>query len=67
MNSAPVAETVYLDRYLPTGSSFFYVVTTVGADGLENNYSQQVWVWPEVAASAQTLAGRFSFFRGVQR
>jgi hypothetical protein len=67
LNSDPVAATVYLDSHLPTDSFNFYVVTTVGPDGLESNYSQQVWVWPEVGTSAQTLADRFSFFRGVQR
>lgn len=67
LNSAPVTATVYLDRYLRNDSSFFYVVTTVGTDGLESNYSQQVWVWPEVAVSAQTQADRYSFFGGVQR
>ena len=67
LNSDPVAATVYLDSHLPTDSSNFYVVTTVGADGLESNYSQQVWVWPEAGTSAQTQADRFSFFRGVQR
>jgi hypothetical protein len=68
LNPSPVAETAYLDRYLPTDSSFFYVVTTVGADGLESNRSRQVSAWPEVSVSAQTQADRFVIFRlGAQR
>ncbi len=67
LNSAPVAATVYLDRLLQTDGSYFYVVTTVGADSLESNFSQQISVWPETGASVQILVDRLSFFRSGQK
>lgn len=67
LNSAPVSAAVYLDRYLPTDRSYFYVVTTVGADRKESNYSQQAWVWPEASSSAEIRTGGSVGFRGVLR
>ncbi len=67
LNSNPVPATLFLDRFLQTESSYFYVVTTVGADGRESNYSQQAWVWPEVASSIEIRTEGGFGFRGVQR
>ncbi len=67
VNSVPVTSTSYLDRFLQTENSYFYVVTTMGADGRESNYSQQVWVWPQVAPSVQMRAFRTSIFQDTQR
>ncbi len=67
VNSVPVTSTSYSDRNLQTDNSYFYVVTTVGTDGRESNFSQQVWVWPQVAPSVQIQAFRTSIFKDTQR
>ena len=65
LNPDPVSATAYLDRYLQTDASYFYVITTVGPDGRESNYSQQAWAWPEVASSTKTQSGSVFDFRRI--
>ncbi|MGB7295075.1 MAG: M28 family peptidase, partial [Candidatus Aminicenantales bacterium] len=67
LNSSLVASTAYLDRYLRTDNSYFYVVTTVGPDGRESNYSQQAPAWPEISSSVQIQAEGVFDFRGMPR
>ena len=41
MNSAPDANTMYLDSNVQTGATYFYVVTAVDANSQESDFSNE--------------------------
>ncbi len=42
LTASPVAQTSYTDSGVQAGSTYFYVVTAVGTNGVESGYSSQV-------------------------
>jgi fibronectin type 3 domain-containing protein len=42
LNAAPITVLTYSDNTVSAGVTYFYVVTSVGADGTESSFSSQV-------------------------
>ena len=55
INDSPVVGTMYSDAGVRTDLSYYYVVTAVGAAGLESNRSREAVVAPDVSAATAAL------------
>jgi Zn-dependent M28 family amino/carboxypeptidase len=55
LNGAPVMATTYTDAQLRTDLPYYYVVTAVGATGLESNLSREAEVAPDLLILAAPL------------
>lgn len=58
INNQPIASTAFTDSQLRTDLPYYYVITAVGAGGLESNFSREVEIrpdYPMLAASVQVL------------
>lgn len=68
LNAAPVGGTSFVDGDIPGGREFYYVVTAVGAAGLESNRSQETCPFLGGAGSAvQAPPGLLRFLAGGWR
>jgi fibronectin type 3 domain-containing protein len=56
INGTPVEGTSFFDDGVTAGGSYYYVVTAVGATGLESNRSDEIR--PADVAPVSTAAGR---------
>lgn len=55
VNDSPVVGTTYLDDDVRTDQAYYYVVTAVGATGLESNRSREAGVAPDVSQATAAL------------
>lgn len=59
VNDSPVVGTTYSDDDVRTDLSYYYVVTAVGATGLESNRSREAVVAPDVSSAMAALRTLF--------
>jgi Peptidase family M28 len=67
LNATPLSQPSFMDREVTAESSYYYVVTAVGPNGLESNNSIEVEIVPSMDSAESGAAGRLSFAVGGTR